>query len=271
MFQYTHASNSTPPYYTHNCEYCRYKRWCSENGKTWSDLQNQLEWTFGGASGSGGWESRWIMRRTYYLGYWSSVYSWLNSSTLCTAAEYKNLSDPAIAAYCWMAGYERRVEDAQRYFEMLNSGGGGGQTYASSSGTARAIADACYSTPSTSSGYCAMWVSKVYQNATGNYIGGNANDMYFTYCVSSDRSELKVGMIVASGPHAGHTGRYRNGSGGSTAYGHVGIYVGDGKIMHSTGGSVHTDSVDDWIASYTVKDVSCGQTMTVKWGYPNWV
>lgn len=282
MFQYTHASNSTPPYYTHNCEYCRYKRWCSENGKTWSDLHTQLEWTFGGASGNGGWESRWIMRKTYYLGYWSSVYSWLNSSTLCTAAEYKNLSDPAIAAYCWMAGYEgpasgaachldRRVEAAQRYFEMLNSGGGSGQTYASSTGTARAIADACYSTPSTSSGYCAMWVSRVYQNATGTYIGGNANDMYFTYCVSSDRSELKVGMIVASGPHAGHTGRYRNGSGGTTAYGHVGIYVGDNKVMHSTGGSVHTDSLDDWIASYTVKDVSCGQTMTVKWGYPNWV
>lgn len=280
MFQYTHASNVVDKSYSHSCEYCRYKRWCSENGKNWADLNTQMEWTFGGAGG--GWEDRWVMRKTYYVGYWGQRYSWLTRSTLCEASEYKDLTDPAIAAYCWMAGYEgpatgetahldRRIESAQKYFEMLNSGGGSGQTYASSSGTARAIADWCYRTPSTSSGYCAMWVSRVYQNATGTYPGGNANDMYFTYCVSSDRSELKVGMIIASGPHVGHTGRYRNGSGGTTAYGHVGIYVGDNKVMHSTGGSVHTDSLDDWIASYTVKDVSCGETMTVKWGYPNWV
>lgn len=282
MFQYTHASNTTPPYYTCPCEYCRYKKWCSESGKTWSDMHTQLEWTFGGASGSGDWQSRWIMRKSVYLPYWGSHYSWLNTSTLCTASEYKNQSDPGIAAYCWMAGYEgcaygaaahldRRIESAQDYFNKLNTSSGSGQTYANSTGTARSIADWCSRTASTSSGYCAKWVSNVYENATGRRPGGNANDMYFNFCVSSDRSELKVGMIIASGPPAGHTGRYRSGSGGTTAYGHVGIYVGDNKVMHSTGGSVHTDSLDDWITSYTVKDMNTGQIMTAKWGYPSWV
>lgn len=281
MFQYTHASNVVDKSYSHSCEYCRFKRWCSETGKNWADLNTQMEWTFGGAGS--GWEGRWVMRKTYYVGYWGQRYSWLTWSTLCEASEYKNLTDPAIAAYCWMAGYEgpatgetahldRRIDSAQKYFEMLNSGGGGsGQTYASSTGNARKIADMAHRTVSTASGYCAMWVSNVYQNAGFQRPGGNANDMYFNYCVSNDRSQLKVGMIIASGPHAGHTGKYRNGSGGTTGYGHVGIYVGDNKVMHSTGGSVHTDSLDDWINSYTVKDVTCGQTMTVKWGYPPWV
>lgn len=145
MFQYTHASNSTPPYYSCGCEYCKYKRWCSDNMLEWSDLKNQMEWTFGeaGKSNGGNWSNRWTMRRTYYVGYWGAKYSWLNTSTLCNAADFPKLDDPAIAAYCWMAAYEgpvagatahldRRIESAQYYYDLLNTsvsvGEGGGFT-----------------------------------------------------------------------------------------------------------------------------------------------
>lgn len=133
MFQYTHASNSTPPYYSHGCEYCHYKRWCSDNNLDWADLHNQMDWTFGGAGEKFGhsWKNQWQMRRTYYLGYWSSQYSWLNASTLCSADEYPNIDDPAVAAYCWMAAYEgpsssvahldNRINSAQHYYDLLNT------------------------------------------------------------------------------------------------------------------------------------------------------
>lgn len=145
MFQYTHASNSTPPYYSHGCEYCHYKRWCSDNNLDWADLHNQMDWTFGGAGEKFGhsWKNQWQMRRTYYVGYWGAKYSWLNSSTLCSADDFPKLDDPAVAAYCWMSAYEgpatgatahldRRIESAQHYYDLLNTsvsvGEGGGFT-----------------------------------------------------------------------------------------------------------------------------------------------
>lgn len=132
MFQYTHASQSTPPSATHNCEYCRYKRYCAKNNKDWRDPVNQVEWTFGGKGGSS-WKGRWMMRSTQYLGYWKSKYPWLKKSTLCKASDFKKITDPAVAAYCWMAGYEgcaygeaahldRRIESAKKIYAQLKSG-----------------------------------------------------------------------------------------------------------------------------------------------------
>ena len=273
LFQYTSTSPGIG-------EYWNFKNWCAETGRTWSTVEAQMEWTFEKDS-RGYFGNRWMVGLCR-SGYYSNCPGYTDGRYYKNGDEYKNADDVVVAAYSWMACYERpangsyahldrRIASAQDYLEKLNSSTGSGQTYASSTGNARLIADTAHRTASTASGYCAMWVSNVYQNAGFQRPGGNANDMYFNYCVSSNTSELKVGMIIASGPHAGHTGRYRNGSGGTTAYGHVGIYVGDNKVMHSTGGSVHTDSLEDWIASYTVKDVSCNQTMTVKWGYPNWV
>src|SRR3712207_5961907 len=87
---------------------------------------------------------------------------------------------------------------------------------------------AAYITPSPGAGWCAMWVSQVYQNAGLGFIGGNACDMYRNYTFTSDRSKLKVGMLVA----------VESSSSGSTAgltYGHVGIYIGDGKVIDNIG------------------------------------
>lgn len=91
-------------------------------------------------------------------------------------------------------------------------------------------------------GWCAMWVSQVYQNAGLGYIGGNACDMYRNYTFTSDKSKLKVGMLVA----------VESSSSGSTAgltYGHVGIYIGDGKVIDNIG-RIRVTTLDDWIASF---------------------
>ncbi|MEG3225775.1 CHAP domain-containing protein [Streptococcus suis] len=123
-----------------------------------------------------------------------------------------------------------------------NGGVGGGKEYEASTEVQKKIVNAAYITPSPGAGWCAMWVSQVYQNAGLGYIGGNANDMYRNYTFTSDRSKLKVGMLVA----------VESSSSGSTAgltYGHVGIYIGDGKVIDNIG-YIRVTTLDDWIATF---------------------
>ena len=125
---------------------------------------------------------------------------------------------------------------------QANGGVGGGQDYEASSDVQKKIVDSCYITPSPGKGWCAMWVSQVYQNAGLGYIGGNACDLYRRYAFTSDTSKLKVGMLVmvessSSGTQAGLT------------YGHVGIYIGDGKVMDNVG-KVRITTLDNWVKTY---------------------
>ena len=123
-----------------------------------------------------------------------------------------------------------------------NGGVGGGKEYEASTEVQKKIVNAAYITPSPGAGWCAMWVSQVYQNAGLGYIGGNACDMYRNYTFTSDRSKLKVGMLVA----------VESSSSGSTAgltYGHVGIYIGDGKVIDNIG-RIRVTTLDDWIATF---------------------
>lgn len=129
--------------------------------------------------------------------------------------------------------------------ELIQENGGvvgGGQEYEASDDIQKRIVDSCYITPSPGKGWCAMWVSQVYQNAGLGYIGGNANDLYRRYAFTSDPSKLKVGMLVmvessSSGTEAG------------LRYGHVGIYIGDGKVMDNVG-RVRITTLDNWIKTY---------------------
>lgn len=123
-----------------------------------------------------------------------------------------------------------------------NGGIGGGQEYEASADVQKKIVDAAFITPSPGPGWCAMWVSQVYQNAGLGYIGGNANDMYRNHTFTSDRSKLEVGMLVAveSSSSGGQAG---------LIYGHVGIYIGDGKVIDNIG-HIRVTTLDDWIATF---------------------
>lgn len=132
---------------------------------------------------------------------------------------------------------------------------GHGQDYASASDEQKRIVDACKSVPSPGAGLCAMWVSQVYDAAGFGYPNGNACDMYDQYCTSKDRSELKVGMMVAVRTHSLT-------SAGAT-YGHIGIYIGDGQIMENIG-KINTTSIDEWINLYEPAATSGDG---VKWGF----
>ena len=111
-----------------------------------------------------------------------------------------------------------------------------------SNGLLAAVTDACYSTPSTGSGGCAAWVSNVFTNAGVGTWHGNACDFYWSYCTSSDLSDLQPGMIIAVSSCAGTSASIR--------YGHVGIYLGNGVVMQNLLGSVGTMSLDTWLSYF---------------------
>lgn len=115
----------------------------------------------------------------------------------------------------------------------------------------QAIVNACYRVGSPGSGLCAMWVSQVYSAAGYGYPGGNANNMYWNFCTSSNKGDLQPGMIVAVSTWTGTSA--------GRVYGHVGIYIGGGMVMHNVG-SIQTMGLDTWINTY-------GTTVTPRWGW----
>ena len=89
---------------------------------------------------------------------------------------------------------------------------------------------------SARSGYCQAWVADVYQVVTGTRGSAHcamcAADMWG---VSSDWSTIPVGATVY-----GYS---------SSQYGHVGIYIGNGKVAHNIG-YVKVETLEDWIKTY---------------------
>ena len=130
---------------------------------------------------------------------------------------------------------------------------GSGQDYSAASGAQKRVVNSCYYTPSPGSGYCALWVSQVMQNAGFSRVRGNANDMYNAWCTSSSKANLQVGMLIAVSTHS-HTSAGR-------IYGHIGIYIGDNRVMHNVG-NIETQDLDYWISFY-------GTTVTPRWGWAN--
>lgn len=167
--------------------------------------------------------------------------------------------------YGWeVAGIPRlkvRYDAAERYLEALQNGGdadgdhganGGAPQIAGATARQQAIVNMAYATPTPGQGLCAAWVSNVFRNAGYGFYGGNACDMCRSWCHSSNRNELKVGMIIADVSHPG------TGSAGLT-YGHVGIYIGNNKVM-SNEGPITVKSLDAFIRFY-------GAGTGCRWGW----
>ena len=147
------------------------------------------------------------------------------------------------------------AEAARKAAAASASSGSSGVSGTISSGNAsskgQAIVNACYQVGSPGSGLCAMWVSQVYSRAGYGYPGGNANNMYWNYCTSSNKGGLQPGMIIAVSTWTGTSA--------GRIYGHVGIYIGGGMVMHNVG-SIQTMGLDAWINTY-------GTTVTPRWGW----
>lgn len=168
------------------------------------------------------------------------------------SSDVKELMAKRDAEYLAAVEEEKRQQQAQQQHQQ------GGVTYlpgnAQVSGSSRSqerVVSCCYAVPSPGAGLCAMWVSRVFAAAGFSYLGGNANDMYNRWCTSSNKDNLRVGMIVAVSTYSKNTmGRI---------YGHVGIYVGNNTVMENIGGIASTN-LDRWISYY-------GDTVSPRWGW----
>ena len=116
------------------------------------------------------------------------------------------------------------------------------KVYSASEEVQKRIVEAAHNTSSPGPDLCARWVSTVYRNAGLGYIGGNANDMYRKHTFTSDIADLKLGMLVAVESSS-------SGSRMGKIYGHVGIYIGDGKVMDSVGYK-KISTLEEWIETY---------------------
>lgn len=69
-------------------------------------------------------------------------------------------------------------------------------------------------------------------------------------CATTDLSQIKVGMLISA--------QYGSNTAAGNAYGHVGIYIGDGKVMDSIYSGLRTISLSDWVSQNGRGWVVCG-------------
>lgn len=248
LFQFTDTIQGTG-------NYTNYKNWAESHGKALDSASAQTEYFISQLSSS--WSSG-----LHSAGYYAAEIPQFDGQNASYDA-FLNSSDLAFATYAFLACYERpadwaaessypvRYAEAQKFYAQLTSSGGA--ELEASTETQKRIVSAARMTPFQGAGWCAAWVSHAYENAGLGYIGGNANDMYRSFANNHDRSQLKVGMVVA----VEHSS---SGSSDGWTYGHVGIYIGDGKVLHNSL-SVETISLDDWISIFA-------KSSPVGWGYP---
>lgn len=135
---------------------------------------------------------------------------------------------------------------------------GGGQDYQSADQWQKDIVNACGAVPWPGASLCATWTTRVYAKA-GHAVGGNGNTQlgnqgyganYNPKRATTDLSQIKVGMLVSA--------QYGSNSAAGNAYGHVGIYIGDGKVMDSINTGIRTISLTEWVQQNGRGWVVCG-------------
>ena len=219
--------------------------WARSQERDWRDVSTQLEFFWDHDE----WQTDWSGGKD---GHYGNKYRFLAATDAEDACRQ--------FYYGWERGGVDRMTDrinaTNRYLALI-SRSYAGQDYAAASDQQKAIVDSCYVVPSPGSGLCAAWVYRVYADAGLDYASGNACDLYRWYCHSSDRSELKVGMLVAS-PSCVTAGEGTAG----WEYGHVGIYIGDGKVISNSSGVIKTEDFDDFVHRIRAA------TLPVRWGFP---
>ncbi|MDE7390003.1 MAG: hypothetical protein K2M82_03580 [Lachnospiraceae bacterium] len=87
---------------------------------------------------------------------------------------------------------------------------------------------------------CEAWVADIYQKVLGSRgYAPSAIAAGRSWSVSSDWSRIQVGAAVYGTS--------------SNQYGHVGIYIGGGLVIHNLNGYVKTETLESWVKSYNGK------------------
>lgn len=159
------------------------------------------------------------------------------------------------------SGSQNAKEYALTHFTLKKSSsasGSGTSAVAAGDGVmtdvSQAIINATNTTPWPGSQYCQRWVRLVYENAglnPGSY--ATAYEASQHNVISKDRSAIPIGAAV-----------YGTGvsSGGA---GHVGIYIGSGKVIDSQSSGIVVSTMEKWLSWQT--DVIEGKQGWLGWGW----
>ena len=164
-----------------------------QKGKDMSDLSVQLDWFWDEfAESCSGWNKA-------------------KYKVFCAQSDLKQ------CVYLFRSQFERcgeseaadanRLAQAQRIYDALGTSNGtngidgNGQDLKKATRRQKDVVNAANTTTSPGQGWCAAWVTNVFQNAGIGYFGGNACDMCRAYCTSTNVRDLKVGMIIADVSH----------------------------------------------------------------------
>ena len=170
-------------------------------------------------------------------------------------AGYATSSDYVAALVSVMDSYGLRRFDSMSAEDFEASGGevtGALDLGADASARQQAVVNAAFAETYHEGGYCAEWVMRVYERVgLGRQYGGDARDIYWSWCTSSDLSTLRPGMVIAvpSSP-ASEAGKI---------YGHVAVYVGGGMVRDNVG-YIRMTPVEEWVAYYSAR-------ATPRWGW----
>ncbi len=118
----------------------------------------------------------------------------------------------------------------------------------------QAIINAANNTGWPGANWCAKWVDDVYQNAgLSPCRHSTAFESYKHHCISTDRTAIPVGAAV-----------YGTGweSGGA---GHIGIYLGGGRVIDSISSGIQVTTLDNWISQQI--DTIEGKRGWLGWGW----
>lgn len=89
-------------------------------------------------------------------------------------------------------------------------------------------------------GKCQAWVADIYQEVLGiRGYAPSAIEAGRSWSASTDWSRIQIGATVYGTS--------------SNQYGHVGIYIGNGQVIHNLDGYVKTESLESWVKSYNGK------------------
>lgn len=251
-------------------------RWCANNGKVWNTVSAQMEWSFSGKPGTGYFIEDWSGHlATSYYELEDGYEARFGMDYYRSGEELKTSVDVDLATYSFMACHERcgsrkdygddvsrldkRLEYAHTYLAQINTGvPGGGQDYASAEQWQKDIVDACGRASWPGPSLCATWTSRVYAIA-GHPCSGNGNSVlghqgygasYYPSRATTDLSQIKVGMLVSA--------QFGSNTAAGNAYGHVGIYIGDGMVMDSVSSGIRTISLSEWVSQNGRGWVVCG-------------
>lgn len=231
------------------------KEFAKTKNTNWTDLNTQLEFMWRELETNYTKVKNIIMSATaekdleYATWYWGSYYETYDSANQVgyqASRQWKEEQERYTAAQKWYNSWKQKH----------TTGGGSSSVKDTPTDISQAILSKANakSTPWPGTNMCLKWVDDVYSNAG---ISPDRKSTAFlawkAHGISTDKNNIPIGAAVYG------TGQASSGAG------HVGIYIGNGKVIDSVSKGINTSTLEQWISWQT--DTIEGHQGWLGWGW----